>query len=353
MLFRNHLKAFGLDISDRVLRIVNLGGRGGRPTVLSVGELALPENLITAGEIRESDQVAAALTRLVSSVKGDRLTTRYVAACLPERKSFIKVIQVPREKAEVNEAIEFEISQHIPFKLDEVYLDWQRLPATDDGMEHLLVAACPKTIVDVYTEMLHAAGLEPVILEVESVAVARAIIDERTSPQLSTLLVDIGRDRSSFIIWSAGTIHLTASSVAASGRVMTDAIIRALDFNDEQAERAKSICGLDPRIGRGVVKRALGPAVDELIRIIKNTLTFQRSHFPLSRPIEQIIMTGGSAKMLGLSAAVAAAVGVPAVLADTSARLSRFAGSRLIPPAALLSYPTAIGLALRGAGFKE
>ena len=116
-----------------------------------------------------------------------------MAVALPEDKAFTRIIEMPPLKdEELASAINWEAEQHIPLPLSEVILDYQVVSRPEKGkgkkMDVLLVAV-PKQMVDKYLRVLEKAGLRPVSLETEIIAIARSVAPPDSAP---TLVVELG-----------------------------------------------------------------------------------------------------------------------------------------------------------------
>ena len=49
-----------------------------------------------------------------------------MVASIPETQSFLRVIELPvMNEDEMDEAVPWEVARHIPFGLENVYIDWQ------------------------------------------------------------------------------------------------------------------------------------------------------------------------------------------------------------------------------------
>jgi Tfp pilus assembly PilM family ATPase len=120
--------AFGLDIGDRSLKLVQVGPhhKPGTPfRITAWGNIDVPEGILDRGEINDIKQATAQLSKLLSRTTG-HLRGRAVVACLPEARSFVKVIELSGDtnKAAVAKAVSQEIEQNIPLPINEIYYDW-------------------------------------------------------------------------------------------------------------------------------------------------------------------------------------------------------------------------------------
>ena len=342
--------SFGLDISDLVLRVVQLKRRGQKIQLTSLNEQLVPQGYITEGEIMSPKRVIDLLQNLISTCRGEKIKSPYVIAAIPERKTFIKLIQMPKmDVNRLSEAIKWESIQHIPMAMDEIYLDWQII---DQGAQNdkinVLIAAAPRGLIDSYTQILEKAGLIPLALELESVAISRSIINEKESAKdYCQLIIDLGGSRTNLIIYDQGTVQFT-SSIPFSGSKLTEIIANKLGFKITDAEKAKVICGLDPKKGKGIIRKTLLPSIQELITKIEEVINFYKDHFAQTKDCRKIVLSGGGAQLKNLDSEISEAIKIPVEKANPQVNISLGKKVKFMPKEKYPSFTTAIGLSLRG-----
>ena len=243
---------FGLDISDLSLKIVKLRKKRGALSLASFGEAKIKPGIIKEGEIKDEKALIQILKKASVEVKGEKLKTKYVVASLPEEKAFLQVIQMPKMKEEeLKSAVIYEAENYIPLPIGEVYLDSQIVPPVYNHLDHLdvLITALPKKTVNSYLFSLKEAGLKPIAFEIESQAIARALIkNEATTSPL--LLIDLGATRAGLIIFSGHSLRLT-SAMPVSSQIFTEIISKSLGVDLTEAEKLKIKYGLHSRTGKG------------------------------------------------------------------------------------------------------
>src|SRR3990167_7279696 len=108
-------------------------------------------------------------------------------------------------------AVPLEAENYIPLTIDKVYLDFQEIDSGKEDTNHLdlLVNVMPKSIADSYVSCFKKASLVPCILEVESQAIARALL--KGNEGRAFVLLNLGQDNTSFIIASGNAIRFTSS----------------------------------------------------------------------------------------------------------------------------------------------
>ena len=365
-------EAFGLDISDLSLKIIKLKKKGKFLSLAAFGEEEIKPGIIKEGEIKDEEALVKILKEALTKVKGEKLKTKYVIASLPEEKAFLQVIQMPKMSEEdLKSAVIYEAENYIPLPIEEVYLDSQIVPLVYDHLDHfdILIAALPKKTVDPYLSCLKKAGLSPLAFEIESQAIARALIKDEVSP-FPILLIDLGQTRTSFIIFSGHSLRFT-SSIPVSARSFTEIISKVLKVNLAEAEKLKIKYGLEEKIElkikdkktevkkeRGEVFEALVPVLVDLIQQIKRYLEYYRTHAshehlpPDGKGVAKILLCGGGANLKGLPELLSLELKIPTELGDPWINIPEGKKMEKLPFEKSLGYATAIGLALRGLKLK-
>ena len=302
-------QAFGFDLSDLSLKICELKRRGNNILVSSFGEWPLPQGLMEQGEVKKEDELAKFIKSSLSQVQGQPLSTKYVITSLPEEKAFLQVIQLPRMRAEeVPSAVQFQAENYIPYPIETVYLDSQIISPIQDHLDHLdvLLAALSKTTVDSYVSTIQKAGLIPKILEIESLAVSRALIEQERTPD-PVLIIDLGAVRTGFIVFAGSSVRLTASAPVSSEQ-FTQAIVKSLQVDSKTADKLKKEYGVEREQKRQGIQvfEALIPPLTDLIEQIQKYLRYYETHalhqhLPQDeRNIAKILLCGGGANLKGL-----------------------------------------------------
>src|SRR4030043_769226 len=233
-------ESFGLDINDSSFKIVKLREKRGSLQPVSFNETEIPNGIIQDGIIQDEGTFVKVLKNAMNTVKGERLGTKYVVASLPEEKSFSQVVKMPvMDKDELKASVPFEAENYIPLPPEQMYLDFKKIEPIVDHLDHqdVFIVAVEKSIVNSYVSALKLAGLIPVALEVETQAIARALIKNETSLS-PVVLVDIGRDCTEFIVFSGKSIRFTCS-IPISSQNITDRIAEDLGVSLKDAEHLK------------------------------------------------------------------------------------------------------------------
>ena len=297
--------AFGLDIGDLSLKLIQLSvsQKKGSPIykIKNSRQIALPAGYIVNGEIQQPEMVRKKLLQLLDKEGyGKKITSPWVVADLPEPKTFLTSIELPITAAQITkEDIEFQSKQHLPFDLENAYLDWQIMPQTKDTKTtRVLIGAVEKIVADSYTYLLQSANLQPITLEIEALAIARSLIsNSNTTPGA---ILDLGATRSAVIIYDNGGVRFS-TSIKFSGELINTALIQQLKIEPEKIEEMKIKYGLNYIKEFPNYLKIIDQLIDELISDLKKTFDYYQNHYAQTQPLEKIILCGGMAEMENLS----------------------------------------------------
>ncbi len=307
----------GLDISSSSVKLVELGrDKSGRFVLERCAIEPLERGWINDGNVEKFEEVAEAMRRVVKK-SGTR--TRNVAMALPASAVITKKIILPggMTDSELEVQVETEANQYIPFSLDEVSLDFCVVgpSSTSAGDVEVLIAASRKEKVQDRQGLAEAAGLKPVILDVESYAsrlaagrLISALANEGKDQMVA--LFEMGASTTSMQVIRNDEV-LYDRDQAFGGAQLTQLIVRQYGFSPEEAEAKKRSGELPEDYESGVLR----PFVDSMAQEVARALQFFFTSTPHNR-VDHIMVAGGSAALPGLSDAVTAQTSFPCVLAD-------------------------------------
>jgi type IV pilus assembly protein PilM len=298
---------FGLDISSSSVKLVELSrNNNGGYTLERCAVEQLEKGWITDGNVEKFDEVAEAIRRVV---KKSGTKTKNVAMSLPASAVITKKIVLPGglSDAELEIQVESEANQYIPFSLDEVSLDFCVVgpSPTSVGDVEVLIAASRKEKVQDRQGLAEAAGLKPVVVDVESYASRLAtgrLIDDLTNKGLNTMvaLFEVGGMTTSMQVIHNDEV-LYDRDQAFGGAQLTQLIVRQYGFSPEEAETKKRNGELPEDYEASVLR----PFVENLAQEIGRALQFFFTSTPHNK-VDYVMLAGGSASLPGLTEAVKA-----------------------------------------------
>ncbi|MCK5085575.1 type IV pilus assembly protein PilM [Candidatus Parcubacteria bacterium] len=350
--FNNNLNAFGIDFSDRSIKVAQIKKSGDKLQIYAYGRKDIPKGLIVDGEIKEKEEIVRLIKKTLLNSKINSIKSKFVIYSIPEPKGFIRVMEIKRvEEQDVEDAVKYEAQQLFPINVEESYVDWQILPDENNKKETMkvLAAAVPQELVDSYSSVLKDAGLKPVAAEIESIAITRSLINKNQSSR-PILVIDLGRDRTSFIIFKNPAVQFTAS-IPVCGEEIIKAVSEKMNISEGKSEEIIKECGLIFKDDCKDIYRAIQPSLYEMIRYISKLINFYKEHYKSESDIAKVVICGGEAKMPGMSSFLSLRVkkevekGNPWINIISSDK-------KEIPPIPRndsMVFVTVLGLALRGA----
>ena len=349
LLGRKHPPVVGLDVSTSSVKLVELGQTAaGEPVLERLASEPFEKGWIVDGQVEKFDEVADAVRRVVSR-SGTK--TRHVVMAMPQSAVITKRIVLPAglREDEMEMQVESEAHQYIPFSLDEVSLDFCVIGpnANSPGDVDVLIAASRKDRVQDRQGLAEAAGLTPVVLDIESHASRMAMqrvlagVPDVSADSLIALF-EIGADTTSLKVMRDGEL-LYDRDQSFGGSQLTQLISRQYGFSYEEAEQ-KKISGDLPEDYEPTL---LTPFVDSLSHEVGRALQYFFTSTPHHK-VNHVMLAGGTASMPGLRERVKDVTGFPSRVVNPFENMKLGASvreSRLRREAP--AYLTACGLAMR------
>ena len=343
----------GLDIGTSAVRAAQVAsGRGGF-SLVSFGQVALPQGVVVDGEIRDQGAVAEALSQLIKRTK---MKGRRVVLGIANQRVVVRQVDLPfLEEKEVRSSLRFQVADQIPMPVESAELDYQILgdfmTETQEHMMRVLLVAAATDMVETFVGTASAAGLEPVGVDLTPFAVARAVSPAARGESGiggAEAVVDVGAGVTSIFIHHNGEPRFVRILLV-GGDDATNALANDLAVSFDDAEAIK----LD--LGRGVgspeAQRVLQARVASLVEEIRGSLDYYASQED-SGPIASIVMTGGGSLTPGLVASVEQTARVQVRRATPLSQMG-FSKSGLTQEQVAQVEPVAsaaVGLAMGGTG---
>ncbi len=339
----------GVDISSSSVKMVELAsdGKGGYRVERYTIEV-LPKDVVSDGNVVNLEAAAESVKRAWKKLA---TSTKQVAIALPASSVITKKIIVPagQRDEELEVQVESEANQYIPFALEEVNLDFQVLgpaPSSPDEIE-VLIAASRKEKVEDRVAVAEAAGLKPMVMDVESYAILSAFeLIEKQFPDGGKgqiiALVDVGANVMNLTVLRNDQ-PLYAREQAFGGNQLTQDIARHYGMSFEEAEAAKRSNNLPDNYEVELLR----PYVESMALEVSRALQFFFTSTQFNK-IDHIVLSGGCAVIPGADEVVASRTQINTVVANPFADMvlsERVRAKNLLTDAS--SLMVACGLALR------
>jgi len=292
MLFSRAKGVVGLDIGSSAVKLVELKEKKvGEFHLQRLGVESLSPEAIVDGSIMDSSLVVDAIHKLNDDTKVKN--TNY-ATSLSGHSVIIKKIQLPTmSHEELDESIQWEAEQYIPFDINDVRLDYVVLSEGDpghDNMEVLLVAVKRDKVND-YVSVISQTGKTPSIVDVDAFAVQNCYeVNYDLDAHKVVALVNMGAGVTNINVLARGATVFWRD-ITFGGNQFTEALQREFNLSFEQAEALKQGERLDryaPADARPVLEAVSG----EMAAEIQKTFDFF-SATASEGPVDELVLSGG------------------------------------------------------------
>ncbi len=337
----------GVDISSTAVKLLQLSQSGGRYRVEHYAVEPLPPNAVVEKNIVEVEAVGEAIKRALAR-SGSR--SKGASAAVAGSAVITKVVpmQAGLSDEEMEDQVQVDASQYIPYPIEEVSLDFEVVGPVKDSpdMVHVLLAASRTENVDVRVAALDLGGLQAKVVDVEAFAMENAfrLIADQLSVAKDALvaLVDVGATMTTLNVLRGERSIYTREQVF-GGKQLTDEVMRRYGLSYEEAGLAKRQGGLPESYEIEVLE----PFKEAMVQQVSRLLQFFYAGSEFNR-VDQIVLAGGCASITGVAEMVEEQLGVLTAVANPLANMSlsnRVQAQSLAQDAPSLMI--ACGLALR------
>src|SRR5512134_2505583 len=337
----------GLDIGSSSVKMAHVKAVGAENRLRKFGVFPLPADAIVDGAIMDHGAVVEGIKTALRELK---IHEKEVAISLSGHSVIIKKVQLPTTTAEeLEESIQWEVEQYIPFDIKDVKIDFQVIgPLKDDPskMDVLLVAAKTDLIND-YMSVVRDAGLVPRLVDIDSLAAGTAFeLTHPVSDEQVPMVVHVGASFLNITTLHAG-VPLFTRDVPMGGGMYTSEIQKQLAVGFETAEEYKT--GRKDPAERATKLAEIMKTVSTLLATeAQRSYNFFSATYP-DRLVTKVFLTGGAARSSFLKEILAEKIGVDVEIFDPIQGLS--VDEKSVDPAVVSQFNTSatvsIGLALR------
>lgn len=333
----------GLDIGSKTIKIVELQQEGNAFGLQASGIVGYSgvsvDKMIEEKEMASLGQIIKKLHREAGVKSGD------INISLPEQQVFTRTIKFPMlTDAEIASAVKWEAEQYIPIPVQDAIIQHTILARNEKSVPPqvvVLLVAAPRVVVEKYTKVAQFAGLNPVAVETELIALTRALAPAGRT----VLIVDLGAVSTDIAV-ARDSLLSFSRSIPIAGEAFTRAVSQGLGVTPQQAEEYKKTYGLEASQLEGKIKRTLDPVLKLIVDEIKKAIHYYQSEEKGDVP-SAVIISGGTSGMLEIVPKLSELLGMEVLLGNpfTRVKMDPETGKKLAPYAPL--YCVAAGLAMR------
>ncbi len=231
----------GLDIGSSAIKVAQLKESKGRYFLQKFGVKPLEPEVIVDGTVMDEGRVVSAIRELFEEAN---VKNKHVAISISGHAVIVKKINLPpMPDEELEGQVKLAAEQYIPFDINEVNIDFHVLSsdASEDqqGDMSVILVAAKKDKINELTELVKAAGLVPMVMDVDAFAVENMhAINYPLAQEETTALVNLGASVMNVNIIRAGS-SLFTRDIPLGGNRYTEAIQREIGLSFEEAEESK------------------------------------------------------------------------------------------------------------------
>ena len=352
---------WGIDIGQSSLKALRCV-KGADDTIVAEGfdYIEYPKNL-SAADADPVEIVRDSLEQFLSrnDVVGDK-----VAISVPGQAGLSRFFKPPPVDArKLPNLVEFEVSQQIPFPIEDVIWDWQQLGGSKDEEGRVADAeiglfAMKRDAVFRALQPFDNAGVEVDFVQLSPLSIFNVVcrdqIDELPTaeefdpedPPESIVVLSMGTDTTDLIVTNG--IKLWMRNIPIGGNHFTKQLSREMKLTQAKAEHLKRNAKMaeNPK----AVFQAMRPVFNDLVNEVQRSLTFFQS-MDKSANISEVVLLGSAAKLPGLTQFLGKQLELQVSRANEFKHLT---GNEVISQSTFannsLSFAPCYGLCLQGLG---
>ena len=300
---------WGIDIGQCSLKALRCtSGPGGGIVADKYDYIEYPK-ILSQADADPEELVREAIEQFLSrnSVVGDK-----VAVSVAGQQGLSRFFKPPPAEArKLPDLVKYEVTQQIPFPIEDVIWDWQQLGGTvEDGRTidaEVGIFAMKREAVYRALSPFNDADIEVDFVQLSPLAIFNVIcndiIDELPdpanfdpeNPPPSIVVISMGTDTTDLIVTNG--IKLWLRNIPIGGSHFTKQLAREMKLTQAKAEHLKRNARMaeNPK----EVFQAMRPVFNDLVNEVQRSLTFFNS-MDKSAEISEVVLMGNAAKLPGL-----------------------------------------------------
>ena len=293
-MFKKQRSLVGLDIGSHCVKAVELTQFGN-------------ETVLTAYGQNEIASEGARADAIIDLIQGRSFRTRRTCTAVSGKSVIVRYLtMVQMSDDDLKNAIRFEADKYIPFDVEEVVLDAQRLAeapgakavkgAGGESEMRVLLVAVKRSMIEEHVQLVQSIGLVPEIIDVDAFALGNAYEARGTLgagadvAERAVALIDVGAGKTNINVVRGGTSYFTRE-IYLGGDDFTSAVSKRLGCEVQAAEAMKR----DPGDNAEALRDAVTPSIDDLGNEIHLSFDYFENQF--DRPVDDVLLSGGGARL--------------------------------------------------------
>lgn len=313
-------------------------------------QITLPPETIVDGALMNATVVSDAISELMGRNKVRR---KEAALSVSGNTVIIKKITLPlMTQEELEESIQWEAEQYIPFDIQDVYIGFELLtPRTDQGQMDVVLVAAKKDMINDYTAACQDAGLKPIVVDVDVFCMQNMYeVNYGFHEGETVVLLDVGNSVTSMNVVTDG-ISVFTRDLSIGGSDITEEIQKQLNITYQEAELYKmggAPGSAEDQVLPHEVESIIQDKAEDMAHEIQRSLDFYTAT-AANNQIDRIVACGGTAAIPSLVRTISRISGIPAEVANPFRNISY--DQRRFSPESIQNWApiaaVSVGLALR------
>lgn len=307
--------SLGIDIGTHAVKVMLAESVASRIEVRGATSFPMPHGLVNDGAIANPRRFAKLLSPEVDAF-GHRPLGAVIS--IPSTMAVLRWVTLPHLSGqELRQAARFKVKRHLPFPVDEAYVDASPPEATEDGSSgSSLVIAVRKEVIDSRAEALELAGITPIGAELEAQAILRVV--ERQLNEKSVLwrdasltIIDVGGSNTHMYVVQNQRLQFIRGVKFGSDQI-AQSVSQAVEIPHEEAHALIASTGTELREDGTLSLKLDGNAsivnvqheMDKLVREFLRLLRYFRSLHPersYAGILDNVVVCGGLVGMSGFT----------------------------------------------------
>jgi len=179
-------KSLGIDLKQDHLVLTLLRKSIGRMDLVDYGVYPI------SPETQKEDREAQVISLVNTFISKHQIDKERVSVAMPREKVIARFIRLPvAAKENLTKVLEYEMPKYTPFERGEIYFDYCLLKEVKDWL-HLFAVFVRKTEVDSYVSLLKKMGIQPISIQIPSVAALNLFFYNKGGGENETsVLIDV------------------------------------------------------------------------------------------------------------------------------------------------------------------
>lgn len=307
-----------LDMGSHTIKLADLLIKKGQPFLQNFATLPVPDNCIEQGDLINSEPFQDILPNFISQNVDSSVPDVYVS--ISGRSTIVKKIEILRsEKELMDDLIQEEMNQSLPFNLDEINYDYERMlspKASSEGKMNILLVAAKNDVVDRVNQLIKSVGHRCKVIDMGAFALIESVkfVDpDSVEKNQNILILDIGKSGTVFIVLHKGDL-IFARYMMIGSDFYTVSLMKDMGVEYREAESLKiSWCDGDETPQE--VSRIMQESDQHFCDEIFVGCEYFKNQFP-KEEISQVFVTGGGSKITNLVKAIEVKFNMPTRVLD-------------------------------------